>query len=113
RPRLGEPQRAVSVDRPLGVLRRAVVPLDAIAERGERADLIVGDARVARRGQRLMVGAAALARADRNALVADSPLENRARGCLDDKVIRVDGAGDHRLAEPEAGVDHRLATAPG
>ena len=44
RPGLGEPERAGRVDRPLGVLRRAVVLLDPGAERGQRAELVVGQA---------------------------------------------------------------------
>ena len=38
-PGLGQPERAGRVDGPLDVLRRAVVRLDPVAERGQRADL--------------------------------------------------------------------------
>ena len=87
------------------------MPLDPVAERRERAHLIVGDARRVPRAAPPRGGAAARHRADDEALVAKPPLENLAAGRLHHEVIGVNRAGDHRFAEPGARVDDGLAAA--
>ena len=107
---LSEPQAAARVDRPLGVLRRAVVRLDPDTERGERPDLVVGDARVAGGARPLdALGSPAGLRADQGLLVAKAPLQDRAARRVDDEVVGVDGPCHDGFPEPRARVDHGVA----
>ena len=104
----------VTVERPLGVLRCAVVVLDRAAEPGERRRLVVGEARsVLRSAQLHRLGPATGQRSDGHPLVAESTLEDRAGGGVDHEVVGVDRAGHDRLAQPRARIDHGLAAGAG
>ena len=112
---LQHPQRAVGVERPLGVLREAVVLLDAPAELGDRDDLVVAE----HRPQRLLLGEGALNGAavggvlDHEILVVDLAAADRERGLLDDVAVGRDRARDDRLAEAEGALDDELVALPG
>ncbi len=91
--------------------------LDPRAEPGQRDDLPIAEARL-RYGLRRwltapdLLRAAAGNRADGRQLVADAPLGDL-HGRAHHEVVRVDGSGDHGLAQPGRGVDHDLAAAAG
>jgi len=113
RPRLEHVYLAV-VDRPLDVLRGAVVVLDPLAERDEVADLGVGED---------PLGPAVLrdVELDRLAglrvlhhlhlLVRDGDLVDLGPPAVVHVVVRGDGARDDRLAEPPRGLDGDLRRA--
>ena len=107
---LQHPQRAVGVERPLGVLRSAVVLLDAPAELGDGDDLLVGE----HRPQRLLLGEGALTGAavggvlDDQLLAVDLTAADRERRLLHHVAVRRDRAGDDGLAETEGALDHEL-----
>ncbi len=110
RPRLGQPERAITVDGPLDVLRGPVVARHVRAQRGERAGLVVGYRRMISLLHNRFRAAAGL-RANAGGLVAEPPRGDPAG--LHHEVVRGDRAGYHRLAESGVRVDHGLGSAPG
>ena len=86
RARLGEPQRAVAVEGPLDVLRRAEVRLDPAAQLDEVAHLPVDEAGRPRPAPWVIT-----------------------RPSVDQPVVGVDRAGDDGVAQPRRGVEHAAA----
>ena len=114
RPGLGQPEPAVPVERPLGVLGCSVVLLHPVAQLGQLQQLGVIEARVgAAVRPRHVVGAAAGPGEHGDPLVTDSTGDDGAAPDVDHEVVRVHGARHHGLAQPGAGVDHRLVPGAG
>src|SRR5262245_26565464 len=87
---------------------------DSIPQGCEVPDLLIGQACLVVGGLALQVfGSAACKRSNDHALVAEPPLDNLASGCIDDEVVRVDGAGNNRLAKTGTRVNHSLTAAAG
>lgn len=91
----------LALDGPFDVHRLAVVAFHPLGQGSDPTDLAVGDGWGSGIGDRGGTGAAVGAKIDAGGLVAESPPECPSHGVG----VRGDGSGDHRLPEPERGLD--------
>src|ERR687886_834823 len=102
------------INGPFGILRRAVASLYLCSKPRQGAYLLIREARfVVSLCQYNPLRPASWSRANNNALIAQTALNDLAGRRIGHKMIGIDGAGDHSLSETGAGVDHRLTALAG
>ena len=107
-----EQRHLAAGDRPLDVLRRAVLRLDPPAEVDERAHVVVGEGGLGPAVAVPGLDTAAGERRRRDGLGAEGPGEEPTGGRVRDVVVRFDEARDEGLAQPERRVDGHLPAVP-
>ena len=105
-----EPEHAFGINGPLGILRLAVIRLDACSKLGQCADLLIGEAGFIPAGAFLAAQrASSCGSSDDDALISKPALDNLTCRGIHHKVIWIGRAGDDSFSQAGMSVDDCLS----